>query len=99
AGGTYVDYAASKGAMDTFTLGLARELAEEGIRVNAVRPGFIDTEIHVSSGVPDRVERMRGEVPLKRGGRPDEVAEAILWLASDAASYVTGALLEVTGGR
>jgi len=99
AGGTYVDYAASKGAMDTFTLGLARELAEEGIRVNAVRPGFIDTEIHVSSGVPDRVERMRGEVPLKRGGRPDEVAEAILWLASDAASYVTGALLDVTGGR
>ncbi len=99
AGGTYVDYAASKGAMDTFTLGLARELAEEGIRVNAVRPGFIDTEIHASSGVPDRVERMRGEVPLKRGGRPDEVAEAILWLASDAASYVTGALLDVTGGR
>jgi NAD(P)-dependent dehydrogenase (short-subunit alcohol dehydrogenase family) len=99
AGGSYVDYAASKGAIDTFTLGLARELAEEGIRVNAVRPGFIETEIHASSGVPDRVARMRDQIPLKRGGRAEEVAEAILWLASDAASYVTGALLDVTGGR
>jgi NAD(P)-dependent dehydrogenase (short-subunit alcohol dehydrogenase family) len=97
--GEYVDYAASKGAVDTLTVGLAREVAEEGIRVNAVRPGFIDTEIHASGGEPDRVERVKDLVPMKRGGQAIEVANAILWLLSDEASYVTGAFLDVAGGK
>ena len=95
----YVDYAASKAAIDTFTLGLAREVATEGIRVNAVRPGIIDTEIRASGGQPDRVQRVRGMVPMLREGKADEVARAILWLLSDEASYTTGALLDVGGGR
>jgi NAD(P)-dependent dehydrogenase (short-subunit alcohol dehydrogenase family) len=95
----YVDYAASKGAIDTLTLGLSREVAEEGIRVNAVRPGVIDTEIHASGGEPGRVERVRHAVPMKRGGTAEEVAQAILWLLSSEASYTTGALVDVTGGR
>lgn len=95
----YVDYAASKGAIDTFTTGLALEVAEEGIRVNAVRPGIIDTDIHASGGIPDRVEQMRGVVPMKREGSAEEVAEAIIWLLSDAASYCTGTTIDVTGGR
>ena len=99
AAGEYVDYAASKGAIDTFTIGLAREVAAEGIRVNAVRPGIIYTEIHASGGVPDRVERMKVNVPMQRGGDAREVAEVILWLLSDASSYVTGAIVDVTGGR
>jgi NAD(P)-dependent dehydrogenase (short-subunit alcohol dehydrogenase family) len=98
-GGQYVDYAASKGAIDSFTIGLAREVAEEGIRVNAVRPGIIDTEIHASGGEPDRVAQMRSAVPMKREGTAQEVANAIVWLLSDAASYSTGAILDVTGGR
>lgn len=97
--GIYVDYAASKGAIDVFTLGLAREVAAEGIRVNAVRPGIIDTEIHASGGDPDRVAKMRDMLPMKREGTADEVAEAIWWLLSDAASYTTGAVVDVTGGR
>ncbi|CAG0955202.1 MAG: SDR family oxidoreductase [Rhizobiaceae bacterium] len=97
--GEYVDYAASKGAIDSFTVGLAREVAEEGIRVNAVRPGLIGTEIHASGGQPDRLERLRGLVPMKREGEADEVAHAILWLLSDEASYTTGAILNVSGGR
>ena len=97
--GEYVDYAASKGAIDTFTIGLARELATEGIRVNAVRPGIILTDIHASGGVPDRVERMKDFVPMKRGGDAHEVATAILWLLSNEASYVTGTILDVSGGR
>jgi NAD(P)-dependent dehydrogenase (short-subunit alcohol dehydrogenase family) len=97
--GEYVDYAASKGAIDTFTIGLAKEVATEGIRVNAVRPGFIYTEIHASGGEPDRVERVKTLVPMQRGGQADEVAHAILWLLSDEASYVTGACIDVTGGR
>lgn len=97
--GEFIDYAVTKGAMDTMTIGLAKELATEGIRVNAVRPGLIDTEIHASSGVADRVERLAGNVPMRRGGSADEVAETILWLASDAASYVTGALVNCAGGR
>ncbi len=99
AAGEYVDYAASKGAVETLTVGLAREVAEEGIRVNAVRPGFVYTEIHASGGEPDRVDRLKGLVPMKRGGRPEEVARAILWLLSDEASYTTGAILDVSGGR
>lgn len=95
----YVDYAASKAAIDTFTLGLAREVATEGIRVNAVRPGIIDTEIHASGGQPDRVARVKGMVPMLREGKADEVAHAILWLLSDQATYTTGALLDVGGGR
>jgi len=95
----YVDYAASKGAIETFTLGLAREVAEEGIRVNAVRPGIIETEIHASGGDPDRPERVKGLIPMKRPGRAEEVALAILWLLSDEASYSTGAILDVSGGR
>ncbi|MEZ5922982.1 MAG: SDR family oxidoreductase [Hyphomicrobiaceae bacterium] len=97
--GEFVDYAASKGAIDVFTQGLAKEVATEGIRVNAVRPGLIDTDIHASAGVPGRVKEMQGLVPMQRGGTAEEVAEAILWLASDAASYVTAALLDVGGGR
>jgi NAD(P)-dependent dehydrogenase (short-subunit alcohol dehydrogenase family) len=95
----YVDYAASKGAIDTFTIGLASEVAEEGIRVNAVRPGLIYTEIHASGGEPGRVDRVKTAVPMKRGGSPDEVARAILWLLSDDASYTTGSILDVSGGR
>lgn len=97
--GEYVDYAASKGAIDTFTIGLAREVAEEGIRVNAVRPGFIYTEIHAAGGEPDRVDRVKQAVPLQRGGRPEEVAEAILWLLSPASSYSTGTFIDVSGGK
>jgi NAD(P)-dependent dehydrogenase (short-subunit alcohol dehydrogenase family) len=95
----YVDYAASKGAIDTFTLGLSKELGEEGIRVNAVRPGLISTEMHAAGGEPNRVERLRNTVPLRRGGTAEEVAQAILWLLSPQASFVTGTLLDVTGGR
>lgn len=95
----YVDYAASKAAIDTMTLGLGRELAEEGVRVNAVRPGVVHTEIHASGGEPDRVARVADGVPMRRGGDPDEVARAILWLASDEASYVTATTLDVSGGR
>lgn len=95
----YIDYAAAKGAIDSMTVGLAKELAADGIRVNAVRPGVIDTEIHASGGEPQRVARVAASVPLGRGGRADEVAEAILWLASDQASYTTGSLLDVSGGR
>jgi NAD(P)-dependent dehydrogenase (short-subunit alcohol dehydrogenase family) len=97
--GEYVDYAASKGAIDSLTIGLAREVAEEGIRVNAVRPGVIYTTIHASGGEPGRVERVKGAVPMKRGGQPEEVARAILWLASDESSYSTGAFIDVSGGR
>lgn len=97
--GEFVDYAATKGAVDSMTIGLAKEVATEGIRVNAVRPGLIDTEIHASSGVPDRVAQLEHNVPMERGGTADEIASSILWLASDASSYVTGALLNVTGGR
>lgn len=95
----YIDYAAAKGAIDSLTLGLAKEAAAEGIRVNAVRPGVIHTEIHASSGEPDRIERVISSVPMGRGGEAEEVAEAILWLASDKASYTSGALLDVSGGR
>ncbi len=95
----YVDYAASKGAIDTMTLGLSKELAEEGIRVNAVRPGVVYTDIHTSSGEPDRVNRVKEMVPMKRGGEPREIADAAIWLLSEEASYVTGALLDVSGGR
>ena len=97
--GEYVDYAASKGAIDTLTIGLAREVAEEGIRVNAVRPGFIYTEMHASGGEPNRVDRVKATVPMKRGGQPEEVAHAILWLLSDEASFTTGTFIDVTGGR
>ena len=97
--GEYVDYAASKGAIDTFTIGLAKEVADEGIRVNAVRPGVIYTGIHASGGEPGRVERVKGAVPMKRGGEAIEVARAILWLASDESSYSTGTFIDVSGGR
>ena len=97
--GEYVDYAASKGAIDTLTIGLSKEVAEEGIRVNAVRPGFIYTDIHASGGEPGRVDRVKAFVPMKRGGNPEEVANAILWLLSDEASYTTGTFIDVTGGR
>lgn len=97
--GEYVDYAASKGAVDSITLGLAKELAPWGIRVNAVRPGFIYSDIHASGGEPGRVDRMAASLPMKRGGHPDEVAAAILWLLSANASYTTGNFLEVAGGR
>lgn len=97
--GEYVDYAASKGAIDSFTIGLAREVAGGGIRVNAVSPGVIGTEIHASGGQPDRAERMRGAIPMQRAGKAEEIAAAILWLLSDEASYATGANLEVGGGR
>jgi NAD(P)-dependent dehydrogenase (short-subunit alcohol dehydrogenase family) len=97
--GEYVDYAASKGALDTMTIGLAREVAEEGIRVNSVRAGFIYTDIHGSGGEPSRVDRVKAFVPMRRGGRPEEVANAILWLLSPEASYTTGSFVEVTGGQ
>ena len=97
--GEYVDYAASKGAIETFTVGLAREVAEEGIRVNAVRPGFIYTGLHAKGGEPERVERVKASVPMQRGGQPEEVASAILWLLSQEASYVTGTIIDVSGGR
>jgi NAD(P)-dependent dehydrogenase (short-subunit alcohol dehydrogenase family) len=97
--GEYVDYAASKGAVDTLTIGLASEVAAEGIRVNAVRAGIIDTEIHASGGEPNRIERVKGSIPMKRGGDPIEVARAIVWLLSDEASYVTGTFVDVSGGR
>ncbi|BFN28709.1 SDR family oxidoreductase [Pseudomonas sp. SCT] len=97
--GEYIDYAAAKGAIDSMTVGLAREVADEGIRVNAVRPGVIHTEIHASGGEPDRIERVKASVPMGRGGQAEEIAEAILWLASEQASYTTGALLDVSGGR
>ncbi len=95
----YVDYAASKAAIDTFTLGLAKEVAAEGIRVNAVRPGIIETDIHASGGQPDRAAQMAPMVPMQRAGRAEEVAQAIVWLLSDAASYTTGSILDVAGGR
>lgn len=97
--GEYVDYAASKGAVDAFTIGLAKEVAAEGIRVNAVRPGVIYTDIHASGGEPNRVERVKGTVPMLRGGSADEVARAILWLLSDEASYSTGTFIDISGGR
>ncbi|RVU49541.1 SDR family oxidoreductase [Rubrivivax rivuli] len=97
--GQYVDYAAAKGAVDVFTLGLAREVAAEGVRVNAVRPGVIDTEIHASGGQPERAQRLAPSLPMLRPGRADEVAQAIVWLLSDAASYTSGAVLDVGGAR
>ena len=97
--GQYVDYAAAKGAIDTFTVGLAKEVATEGIRVNAVRPGIIETEIHASGGQPDRVRQIAPQVPMQRAGSADEVAQAIVWLLSDASSYTTGAVIDVSGGR
>ncbi len=97
--GEYVDYAASKGAIDTLTVGLAREVAAEGLRVNAVRPGVIRTDIHASGGEPGRVERVKSAVPMKRGGEPEEVARAILWLLSSESSYCTGTFIDVSGGR
>ena len=97
--GQYVDYAAAKGAIDTFTIGLAKEVAAEGIRVNGVRPGFIYTGMHASGGEPGRVDRVKAFVPMRRGGQPEEVAQAILWLLSDEASYSTGGFIDVAGGR
>jgi NAD(P)-dependent dehydrogenase (short-subunit alcohol dehydrogenase family) len=97
--GQYVDYAASKGAIDTFTIGLAKEVATEGIRVNAVSPGLILTDIHASGGIPDRANQLAHLVPMQRPGTANEVAEAIVWLLSDAASYVTGTNINVGGGR
>lgn len=97
--GEFVHYAASKGAIDTFTIGLAKEVADQGIRVNAIRPGMIQTEIHATSGFPDRLERIAPTVPMKRIGTADEVAEAILWLISGQSSYVTATNVDVAGGR
>ncbi|HET6395920.1 MAG TPA: SDR family oxidoreductase [Pseudoxanthomonas sp.] len=97
--GEYVDYAASKGALDTLTRGLAQEVAQEGIRVNGVRPGFIYTDMHAAGGEPGRVDRVKAFVPMRRGGQPEEVANAILWLLSEEASYTTGAFVDVAGGR
>ncbi|HKX42359.1 MAG TPA: SDR family oxidoreductase [Burkholderiaceae bacterium] len=97
--GQYVDYAAAKGAIDVFTMGLAKEVAAEGIRVNAVRPGIIETDIHASGGTPDRAKQMAPLVPMQRAGSADEVAQAIVWLLSDASSYTTGSVLDTTGGR
>jgi NAD(P)-dependent dehydrogenase (short-subunit alcohol dehydrogenase family) len=99
AAGEWVHYAASKGALDSFTIGLAREVATEGIRVNAVKPGLVDTEIHAASGEPGRLQRLMGTIPMNRPGQPNEIAEAVLWLLSPAASYVTGSILEIGGGR
>ncbi len=96
---TYVDYAASKGAIDSFTIGLGHEVANEGIRVAGIRPGLIDTDIHASGGEPDRAHRLAHNVPMKRVGTADEIANAIVWLMSDEASYVTSAILDVSGGR
>jgi len=96
--GEYVDYAASKGAIDTMTIGLAKEVAKEGIRVNVVRPGFIYTDIHASGGEPNRVDRVKALVPLQRGGQPEEVAQAVLWLLSDKSSFTIGTFINVTGG-
>lgn len=95
----FIDYAASKGAMDTLALGLARELGREGVRVNAVRPGLTDTEIHATAGQPDRAGRLGGTTPIGRAAKPEEIAEPIIWLLSDAASYTSGAILDVSGGR
>ncbi|MBX5158381.1 MULTISPECIES: SDR family oxidoreductase [unclassified Rhizobium] len=95
----YVDYAASKGAIDTFTIGLSREVAAEGIRVNAIRPGVIETDLHASGGLPDRAREMAPSIPMQRSGTPEEVADAILYLLSPSASYITGAILNVSGGR
>lgn len=95
----YIDYATSKGALDAFTIGLSKELAEEGIRVNGVRPAFIYTDIHAAGGEPGRIERMKDSIPLKRGGTAKEVAEAIVWLASEKSSYSTGTFIDVTGGK
>ena len=95
----YIDYAASKGAIDTFTLGLAKELVADGIRVNCVRPGIINTELHAKGGEPGRIERIAPTIPMQRAGEASEIAHAILWLASDEASYITGTLLDVSGGR
>lgn len=95
----YVDYAASKGAIDTLTLGLAKDVAAEGIRVNGVRPGIIDTDIHASGGLPNRVKELAPQLPMRRAGTSEEVAQAIVWLLSDASSYTTGSCIEVTGGR
>jgi len=97
--GQYVDYAASKGAIDTFTIGLAREVAAEGVRVNAVRPGIIDTEIHASGGQPDRAREMAPLVPMQRAGSAEEVARSIVWLLTPQSSYTTGAIIDVAGGR
>jgi NAD(P)-dependent dehydrogenase (short-subunit alcohol dehydrogenase family) len=97
--GQYVDYAASKGAIDSLTVGLAKEVAAEGIRVNAVRPGLIETEIHASGGIPDRVQQLAHQVPMQRGGSAEEVAQAIVWLLSPEASYTTMSLVDVSGGR
>lgn len=99
AAGEYIDYAASKGALDTFTIGLSKEVAEQGIRINSVRPGFIYTDIHASGGEPDRVDRVKNSIPMKRGGQPEEVAQAILWLLSEQASYATGTFIDLAGGR
>lgn len=97
--GEYLDYAASKGAIDMLTTGLSLEVAGEGIRVNGVRPGFIYTEMHASGGEPGRVDRVQSSLPMKRGGHPQEVAQAIVWLLSDSASYVTGSVLDMAGGK
>ena len=97
--GEYIDYAASKGAVDTLTIGLAKEVALEGIRVNAVRPGFVYTDLHAKAGEPGRVDRVKATVPMQRGGQPEEIANSILWLLSDEASYVTGTIMDVSGGR
>ena len=98
-GGEWIHYAASKGAIDTMTIGLAREVGDEGIRVNAVNPGLIETGLHADAGMPDRIERLAPMVPMGRGGSAEEVAETALWLLSPGASYVTGAVVPVTGGR
>lgn len=97
--GQYVDYAASKGAIDTFTIGLAKEVANDGIRVNCVRPGIIDTDIHASGGIPDRAEKLKNQIPMKRPGTAEEVANAVVYLLSPKSSYSTGAILDVGGGR
>ena len=97
--GEYVDYAASKGAIDTFTKGLSLEVADAGIRVNCVRPGFIFTEMHADGGEPDRVKRLESSIPMQRGGTAEEVANSIAWLLSEEASYITGSFIEAAGGR